>query len=32
MTVALVSIGKELEFASYNIQWIISAYIVTFGG
>lgn len=32
MTVALVAIGKDLEFATYNIQWIISAYIVTFGG
>ncbi|KAG0368146.1 major facilitator superfamily domain-containing protein [Gamsiella multidivaricata] len=32
MTVALVDISKTLSFDSFNTQWIISSYIVTFGG
>ncbi|KAG0204226.1 hypothetical protein BGX33_008648 [Mortierella sp. NVP41] len=32
MTVALVDISKALGFDSYSTQWIISSYIVTFGG
>ncbi|KAG0044279.1 hypothetical protein BGZ83_010480 [Gryganskiella cystojenkinii] len=32
MTVALVDISKSLNFTTYNTQWIISAYVVTFGG
>ncbi|KAF9141122.1 hypothetical protein BGX30_005391 [Mortierella sp. GBA39] len=32
MTVALVDISKALGFDSYSTQWIISAYVVTFGG
>lgn len=32
MTVALVDISTHLGFDSYSAQWIISSYIVTFGG
>ncbi|KAF9280126.1 hypothetical protein BGZ68_007475 [Mortierella alpina] len=32
MTVALVDITNSLGFNSYNAQWIMSSYIVTFGG
>ncbi|KAI1315928.1 hypothetical protein EDD11_000178 [Mortierella claussenii] len=32
MTVALVDIAKNLSFDTYSTQWIISSYIVTFGG
>ncbi|KAF9981717.1 hypothetical protein BGZ75_006924 [Mortierella antarctica] len=32
MTVALVDITNSLGFDSYNAQWIMSSYIVTFGG
>lgn len=32
MTVALVDISTHLGFDSYSTQWIISSYIVTFGG
>ncbi|KAF9149110.1 hypothetical protein BG015_009119 [Linnemannia schmuckeri] len=32
MTVALVDISEALGFDSYSTQWIISAYVVTFGG
>ncbi|KAF9432474.1 hypothetical protein BGZ76_010770 [Entomortierella beljakovae] len=32
MTVAIVDISKNLNFDSYSTQWIVSSYIVTFGG
>ncbi|KAF9956265.1 hypothetical protein BGZ65_002868 [Modicella reniformis] len=32
MTVALVDISKSLGFDNYSAQWIMSSYIVTFGG
>ncbi|KAG0207791.1 hypothetical protein BGX28_001037 [Mortierella sp. GBA30] len=32
ITVALVDITNSLGFTSYNAQWIMSSYIVTFGG
>ncbi|KAF9964671.1 hypothetical protein BGZ70_006108 [Mortierella alpina] len=32
ITVALVDITNSLGFDSYNAQWIMSSYIVTFGG
>ncbi|KAF9204141.1 hypothetical protein BGZ49_005644 [Haplosporangium sp. Z 27] len=32
MTVALVDISDSLKFDSYSTQWIVSSYIVTFGG
>ncbi|KAI9240040.1 MAG: major facilitator superfamily domain-containing protein [Podila humilis] len=32
MTVALVDISTHLGFDSFSTQWIISSYIVTFGG
>ncbi|MCK9896239.1 MFS transporter [Frankia sp. AgB32] len=30
--VALPDIGKELDFSSQSLQWVVSAYAVTFGG
>lgn len=32
VNVALPSIAKELEFAPNNLQWVITAYTLTFGG
>ncbi|WP_256789722.1 MFS transporter [Frankia sp. AvcI1] len=30
--VALPDIGRELDFSSQSLQWVVSAYAVTFGG
>jgi EmrB/QacA subfamily drug resistance transporter len=32
VNVALPSIGKHLEFSRENLQWVISAYAITYGG
>jgi EmrB/QacA subfamily drug resistance transporter len=32
VNVALPSIAKELHFASNNLQWVVTAYTLTFGG
>jgi EmrB/QacA subfamily drug resistance transporter len=32
VNVALPSIGRELEFSRENLQWVITAYAITFGG
>src|SRR5215468_3858270 len=32
VTVALPSIGASLHFTSDNLQWVITAYAITFGG
>jgi MFS family permease len=32
VTVALPSIGADLEFASADLSWVINAYALTFGG
>src|SRR6187549_789245 len=32
VNVALPSIGKSLEFSQANLQWVITAYAITFGG
>ncbi len=32
VNVALPSIGRELEFQEDNLQWVITAYTLTFGG
>ncbi len=32
VNVALPSIGRDLEFAEDNLQWVITAYSLTFGG
>jgi EmrB/QacA subfamily drug resistance transporter len=32
VNVALPSIGKSLHFSSDNLQWVITAYSITFGG
>src|SRR5918995_1019447 len=32
VTVALPSIGTDLEFASADLSWVINAYALTFGG
>ncbi len=32
VNVALPSIGKELKFSPANLQWVISAYAIVFGG
>src|SRR5688572_6684494 len=32
VNVALPSIGRELDFAEDNLQWVITAYSLTFGG
>jgi EmrB/QacA subfamily drug resistance transporter len=30
--VALPDIGRELDFSAHSLQWVVSAYAVTFGG
>ncbi len=32
VNVALPSIGAELEFSRENLQWVVTAYAITFGG
>src|SRR5205809_3279748 len=32
VNVALPSIGKDLHFAEKNLQWVITAYALTYGG
>src|ERR671937_871752 len=32
VNVALPSIQKDLDFSTENLQWVISAYALTFGG
>src|SRR4051812_36273567 len=32
VNVALPSIGKSLDFSQSNLQWVITAYAITFGG
>jgi EmrB/QacA subfamily drug resistance transporter len=32
VNVALPTIGEELEFAAEDLQWVITAYAITFGG
>src|SRR4051812_5076451 len=32
VNVALPSIGKSLDFSRDNLQWVITAYSITFGG
>src|SRR3984893_13597428 len=32
VNVALPSIGKSLHFSRENLQWVITAYAITFGG
>jgi EmrB/QacA subfamily drug resistance transporter len=32
VNVALPSIGRDLHFSEANLQWVISAYAITFGG
>src|SRR5712664_3674299 len=32
VNVALPSIGKSLHFSEANLQWVITAYAITFGG
>ena len=32
VNVALPSIGRELEFSEDNLQWVVTAYALTFGG
>src|SRR3954469_22584892 len=32
VNVALPSIGRSLEFSRENLQWVITAYAITFGG
>jgi len=32
VNVALPSIGRDLDFAGKNLQWVITAYALTFGG
>jgi MFS family permease len=32
VNVALPSIQKELDFSPENLQWVVSAYALTFGG
>jgi MFS family permease len=32
VNVALPSIGRDLEFSEDNLQWVITAYTLTFGG
>ena len=32
VNVALPSIGEDLEFAPGNLQWVITAYAIVFGG
>src|SRR6185503_9693570 len=32
VNVALPSIGKSLDFSRDNLQWVVTAYAITFGG
>src|SRR5215208_3085860 len=32
VNVALPSIGKDLKFSTENLQWVITAYAIAFGG
>ena len=32
VNVALPSIGRSLHFSEENLQWVITAYAITFGG
>ena len=32
VNVALPSIGRDLDFARGDLQWVITAYAITFGG
>src|SRR5262245_41164052 len=32
VNVALPSIGKDLDFSQENLQWVITAYAIAFGG
>src|SRR3954465_14865000 len=32
VTVALPSIGKDLEFSQDNLSWVVNAYVLVFGG
>src|SRR5438477_7500416 len=32
VNVALPSIGRDLHFSEANLQWVITAYAITFGG
>ena len=32
VNVALPSIGRSLDFSRENLQWVITAYAITFGG
>jgi MFS family permease len=32
VNVALPSIGKSLDFSRDNLQWVITAYAITYGG
>src|SRR3954468_5378738 len=32
VNVALPTIGKELDFSPENLQWVVTAYALTFGG
>src|SRR3954469_5372486 len=32
VNVALPTIGRELDFSQGNLQWVITAYSITFGG
>jgi len=32
VNVALPSIGKDLQFAREDLQWVVTAYTLTFGG
>jgi MFS family permease len=32
VNVALPSIGRDLDFSNANLQWVITAYAITFGG
>jgi MFS family permease len=32
VNVALPSIAKDLDFAPNNLQWVVTAYTLTFGG
>src|SRR4051812_21193474 len=32
VNVALPSIGRDLHFSAENLQWVITAYAITFGG
>ncbi|MFE4724184.1 MFS transporter, partial [Streptomyces sp. NPDC056728] len=32
VTVALPTIGKELDFSQSNLAWLVNAYMIAFGG